>query len=250
MAELKFSEQQFRLITELSPVHLFRYGLNGEAIFLSPGFLSMTGLPREQALGFGWIDAVHPDDRNRLMSGWQEALGSQTIFQAEFRFRTSSGEFRWYRARVVPNRDDQGGVAGWVGASVDLHELHLALDERAAALDRAEAARQVAEEASQLKDEFLATASHELRTPLNAIVGWVHVLQTGALVDDEQRQQAVNAIDRNAKIQTRLIEDLLDVSRMIQGRVSLTVAPVDLRSIVDAAVETLRPAAAAKADRG
>ena len=89
-----------------------------------------------------------------------------------------------------------------------------------------------------LKDEFLATASHELRTPLNAIVGWVHVLQTGALVDDEQRQQAINAIDRNAKIQTRLIEDLLDVSRMIQGRVSLTVAPVDLRSIVDAAVET------------
>ena len=125
-------------------------------------------------------------------------------------------------------------------------ELHLALDERAAAVERADAARRVAEEASQLKDEFLATASHELRTPLNAIVGWVHVLQTGALNDDEQRQQAVNAIDRNAKIQTRLIEDLLDVSRMIQGRVSLTVAPVDLRAIVDAAVETIRPAAAAK----
>ena len=85
-----------------------------------------------------------------------------------------------------------------------------------------------------------------MRTPLNAIVGWVHVLQTGALDDEEQRQKAVNAIDRNAKIQTRLIEDLLDVSRMIQGRVSLTVAPVDLGAIVDAAVESLRPAAAAK----
>ena len=125
-------------------------------------------------------------------------------------------------------------------------QLHLALDERAAAVERAEAARAVAEEASHLKDEFLATASHELRTPLNAIVGWVHVLQTGALVTEDQRRQAVNAIDRNAKVQTRLIEDLLDVSRMIKGRVSLTVAPVDLRSIVDAAVETLRPAAAAK----
>src|SRR6185503_4115689 len=125
-------------------------------------------------------------------------------------------------------------------------QLHMALDERAAAVDRAEAAREVAEEASHLKDEFLATASHELRTPLNAIVGWVHVLQTGALRDEDQRRHAVNAIDRNAKVQTRLIEDLLDVSRMIKGRVSLTVAPVDLRSIVDAAVETLRPAAAAK----
>ncbi len=125
-------------------------------------------------------------------------------------------------------------------------ELHLALDERAAAVDRAEGACRAAEEASRLKDEFLATASHELRTPLNAIVGWVHVLQTGALTDDAQRQKAVDAIDRNARIQTRLIEDLLDVSRMIQGRVTLTVAPVDLRSIVGAAAAMLGPAAAAK----
>ena len=122
--------------------------------------------------------------------------------------------------------------------------------DRTAALEKAMAeltlSQQQAEEASHLKDEFLATASHELRTPLNAIVGWVHVLQTGALKQDDQRQQALNAIDRNARIQTRLIEDLLDVSRMIKGQVSLKVGPVDLRSIVDAAVEILRPAAAAK----
>ena len=246
MAELKVSEQQFRLITDLSPVHLFRAGPDGDATFLSPGFLSMTGLTRDKALGFGWIEAVHPEDRDRLMTGWQEALASQVIFQAEFRFRVASGEYRWYRARVVPDRDDGGTIVGWVGAAVDLHELHLALDERALALEKAENARHVAEEASHLKDEFLATASHELRTPLNAIVGWVHVLQSGALADDEQRQQAVNAIDRNAKIQTRLIEDLLDVSRMIQGRVSLRVAPLDLHSVVDAAVDTIRPAAEAK----
>jgi PAS domain S-box-containing protein len=246
MAELKISEQQFRLITDLSPVHLFRAGPDGEAIFLSPGFLSMTGLSRQKALGFGWIDAVHPADRDRLMTGWQEALRSQAIFQAEFRFRTVGGDYRWYRARVVPDRDDGGAVVGWVGAAVDLHELHLALDERAVALERAESARQAAEEASHLKDEFLATASHELRTPLNAIVGWVHVLQTGALKEERDRQQAVNAIDRNARIQTRLIEDLLDLSRMIQGLVSLTVSPLDLRSIVATAVDNIRTAAAAK----
>jgi PAS domain S-box-containing protein len=246
MAELKISEQQFRLITDLSPVHLFRAGPDGDATFLSPGFLSMTGLRREQAMGYGWIAAVHPQDRDRMMEGWQEALRSQVIFQAEFRFRVATGEYRWYRARVVPDRDEQGTVMGWVGAAVDLHELHLALDERALALEKAESARQIAEEASHLKDEFLATASHELRTPLNAIVGWVHVLQTGALGNGEQRQQAVNAIERNARIQTRLIEDLLDVSRMIQGRVSLTVAPLDLRTVIESAVETIKHAAAAK----
>lgn len=125
-------------------------------------------------------------------------------------------------------------------------QLHLALEEKADALGKAEEARRVAEEASHLKDEFLATASHELRTPLNAIVGWVHVLQSGAVVDEAQRLHAVSAIDRNAKVQTRLIEDLLDVSRMIQGRVSLTVAPLDARTVVDAAVDTIKAAAAAK----
>jgi PAS domain S-box-containing protein len=246
MAELKISEKQFRLITDLSPVHLFRAGPDGDATYLSPGFLSMTGLRREQAMGFGWIDAVHPDDRDRLMSSWQEALHSQVIFQAEFRFRVATGEYRWYRTRVVPDRNEDGNVIGWVGAAIDLHELHLALDERAEALAKAEHARHLAEEASHLKDEFLATASHELRTPLNAIVGWVHVLQSGALADDDQRRQAVNAIDRNAKMQTRLIEDLLDVSRMIQGRVSLTVAPIDMRGVIESALETIRHAATAK----
>jgi PAS domain S-box-containing protein len=246
MAELKLSEKQFRLIADLSPVHLFRAGPDGDATYLSPGFLAMTGLRREQAMGFGWIDAVQPEDRQRLMSSWQEALHSQVIFQAEFRFRVATGEFRWYRTRVVPDRDDAGNVIGWVGAAIDLHELHLALDERADALDKAEDARRLAEEASHLKDEFLATASHELRTPLNAIAGWVHVLQTGVVADGNQQRQALDAIDRNVRIQTRLIEDLLDVSRMIQGRVSLTVAPLDLRGMIDAAVETIGHTAAAK----
>ena len=246
MAELKLSEKQFRLITDLSPVHLFRAGPDGDATYLSPGFLAMTGLRRDQAMGFGWFDAVAAEDRERLMSSWQQALHSKVIFQAEFRFRVATGEFRWYRTRVVPDRDDAGQVIGWVGAAIDLHELHLALEERADALEKAEDARRVSEEASHLKDEFLATASHELRTPLNAIVGWVHVLQTGALKEDDERRQAVNAIERNAKIQTRLIEDLLDVSRMIQGRVSLTVAPLDMRGVIDAAVEIVRHAAAAK----
>lgn len=246
MAELKLSEQQFRVIAEISPVHLFRTGPDGDATFVSPSFLSVTGMRREQVMGFGWIDAAHPDDRERLMQGWQEALHAQVIFQAEFRLRVATGEYRWYRTRVVPDRNEHGAIAGWVGATIDLHELHLALDDRAEAVDKADRARQMAEEASHLKDEFLASASHELRTPLNAIVGWVHVLQSGALADDEQRRQAVNAIDRNAKIQTRLIEDLLDVSRMIQGRVSLTVAPLDMRRVVDAAVETVAHAANAK----
>lgn len=246
MTELKLSEQQFRVLADLSPVHLFRTGPDGDVTFMSPSFMSVTGMHRDQVRGFGWADVVHHLDRDRLMAAWQEALRVKVIFQAEFRVRVATGEYRWYRTRVVPDRNEDGVVTGWVGAIVDLHELHMALDERAEALEKAEAARRHAEEASHLKDEFLATASHELRTPLNAIVGWVHVLQTGALTDDEQRRQAVNAIERNARIQTRLIEDLLDVSRMIQGRVSLAVAPLMMSTVVESAVETIRHAADAK----
>ncbi|MGH9219563.1 MAG: hybrid sensor histidine kinase/response regulator, partial [Vicinamibacterales bacterium] len=113
------------------------------------------------------------------------------------------------------------------------------------AVENARAYRRT-QEANRLKDEFLATLSHELRTPLNAIAGWVHVLQTGVVTDGNQQRQALDAIDRNVRIQTRLIEDLLDVSRMIQGRFSLTVAPLDLRGVIDAAVETIGQTVAAK----
>jgi PAS domain S-box-containing protein len=243
--QLQLGEEQFRLITDLSPVHLFRTEKDGAATFISPGFLDMTGLSSKQALGLGWTGAVHADDRNRLLIGWNEAHKLSVVFQIEFRFRTASGDYRWYRARFVPSRDDTGAVTGWVGAVVDLHELTMALEERAAALEKTDDARRVAEEASRLKDEFLAAASHELRTPLNAIVGWVQVLHSGALPEGQQ-QHAIEAIERNTRVQTRLIEDLLDVSRMIQGRVSIVSVPVDLRMAVDQAVDTIRPAASAK----
>jgi signal transduction histidine kinase len=124
-------------------------------------------------------------------------------------------------------------------------ELKDALATRALALTVAQQAQRESETANQLKDEFLATASHELRTPLNAIIGWAHVLKLPAVTDD-QRSHAVDAIERNAKVQTRLIEDLLDVSGMIQGRLNIVVSSVDLRTAVQEAIVTVSPAAHAR----
>ena len=124
-------------------------------------------------------------------------------------------------------------------------DLKAAVEARAQALAKAEEARRMAEDASRLKDEFLATASHELRTPLNAIIGWTHVMK-GASLSDEERLHAIEAIERNAFIQTRLVEDLLDESTMAQGRVRLVVAPLDLVPIVEAAIDAVRVTADAK----
>ncbi|HKO46166.1 MAG TPA: ATP-binding protein [Polyangiaceae bacterium] len=107
------------------------------------------------------------------------------------------------------------------------------------------ALRVQAEEANRIKDEFLGTLSHELRTPLNAITGWAHLLQAGTLGPDEQLR-AVDTILRNAKQQARLIEDLLDVSRIISGKLSLTLSPLDLKKVVETAIEAATPAALAK----
>jgi signal transduction histidine kinase len=117
--------------------------------------------------------------------------------------------------------------------------------EREALLAREQVLRAEAEELSRLKDEFLATMSHELRTPLNAIFGWITLLRTRRL-DEATQERALETIERNARAQKRLIEDLLDVSRIVTGKVALELVTVDPRRVVEAALETMHPAAQAK----
>jgi PAS domain S-box-containing protein len=136
----------------------------------------------------------------------------------------------------------------------DLRLLQLVADRIALAMDRArlyeaeQKARIQAEEANRTKDEFLATVSHELRTPLNAIVGWCGMLRSGKL-DQPTVDRAIEIVDRNAKVQAQLIEDILDVSRIITGKLGLDVRPVELAQIIEAAVDAVRLAAEAKGIR-
>ncbi|MBI4696402.1 MAG: response regulator [Gammaproteobacteria bacterium] len=128
-------------------------------------------------------------------------------------------------------------------------ELEQRVEARTAQIEkllvRAEDARREAEAANRLKDEFLATISHELRTPLHAISGWIEILKVPG-VDAATRAKAVETIERNARLQGRLVGEILDVSRIITGRLRLELAPLDLNTVVEAAIDTLRPTAAAK----
>jgi PAS domain S-box-containing protein len=242
---LRSREEQFRVIAELSPIHLFAYGTDGAAQYVSSGFSSLTGLAPERTTGFGWTQALHPDDRPSVMSAWKDARAAGKELQSEFRVREAGGSHRWFKVKVVPVRNESGELVQWVGAAADIDEQRQLLTSREAALQREQEARAEAERANRLKDEFLGTVSHELRTPLNAIVGWAHLLKGGRLSPGENRQ-AIDAIDRNARALTRLVEDLLDVSHLIQGRVKLHVAPCDLGPLVAGILDNLRPAADAK----
>jgi PAS domain S-box-containing protein len=141
------------------------------------------------------------------------------------------------------------GIAAQAAIAMDNARLfesaQAAIRERDALLSREQEARQQAETASRTKDDFLGLLSHELRTPLNAILGWTRMLSTGSL-NEEFVGRAIETIDRNAKLQSRLIEDMLDVSRIISGKLRLDAQPTDLTTVINASVDTLRPAADAK----
>jgi PAS domain S-box-containing protein len=146
---------------------------------------------------------------------------------------------------VSPIRDKKGTIVGASKVARDITERKRIDIERQRWLEREQRARQQAERAIQTRDEFLATVSHELRSPLNAIVGWAHVLQTGKLPADAV-QQAAETISRNAAMQSQLISDILDMQRLSSGKLRLDVREVDLARVLEAAIETVRPAAAAK----
>lgn len=141
--------------------------------------------------------------------------------------------------------DEAGEIVEWFGSASDVTDRHQAEEERARFLEAEQSALAAAEAAGRVEDEFLATLSHELRTPLNAIVGWVQILKTPGN-QAEDYAEGLAAIDRNARAQTQIIEDILDMSRVVSGKLRLDVQRVDLAPVVQAGIDTVRPAADAK----
>ncbi|HEY6122530.1 MAG TPA: PAS domain S-box protein [Pyrinomonadaceae bacterium] len=146
---------------------------------------------------------------------------------------------------VSPIKDADGHVIGCSKIARDITDRKRAEAEREALLKSEHEARALAEEANRVKDEFLATLSHELRTPLNAILGWASLLQGGKL-NPEDITRAIEIIERNAKVQSQLIEGVLDVSRIVSGKLQLDVRPVQLSAVIEAALDSIRPAADAR----
>ena len=176
-----------------------------------------------------------PDEQLPLM----RAIQGEYVNDVEVFVRHNPAvEGRWVSISGFPVRDRSGELTGGVITCRDITE-------RQRILQQEQAAREEAERANRLKDEFLAVLSHELRSPLNPILGWTRLLQLGKL-DAARTTEALKIIERNAKLQAQLIEDLLDISRIMQGKLSFTVTPVKLTGVISEALETVRLAASAK----
>jgi PAS domain S-box-containing protein len=208
--------------------------LDGRFQRVNPAFQEVLGFSEEELLSMSVFELLHPDDRVKTLREYERLSAGEPVTLMENRLRTKDETYRWVAWSYFPVPED--GLAFGVGRDMtELRQIHEVLRLRAEEL----------EDANRVKDEFLATMSHELRTPLTSILGWSRLLQSNQL-SDKEKERAVQVIQRNAEAQSKLIEDLLDVSRIITGKLKIEFQPVSFASITEGVINSLGPAADAK----
>lgn len=230
--DLARSSQRFRSLVVATSQVVWTADERGQMVEDCAAWRTLTGQSYEQWQGAGWLDALHPDDRQRVEVGWRRAVEEGQPFSDEYRLRTADGQYLWSFVRAVPVMDIDGALREWVGMTHDIHARKLA---EAAVI-----------ESSRHKDEFIALLSHELRNPLAPLSYGLELLKSGKATESVR---AVALMDRQLRHMMRLINDLLDLSRIGQGRLGLQLSAVDLVVVARQVVEDLAPSAAAKGQR-
>lgn len=228
------SERQLRTLANAVPLLAWMAEPDGHIFWYNQRWYDYTGTRPEEMRGWGWQSVHNPEVLPLVLERWRASIMSGEPFEMEFPLKSAGGEFRSFLTRVTPLRDEQGRVVRWFGTNTDVEELRRALKQ--------------AEDANRMKDEFLATLSHELRTPLTSILGWARMLSNRQL-DEANTARALETIERNAKAQSQLIEDILDVSRVITGKLRLEVQSIDLAAVIESSIDAVLPAAEAKGIR-
>jgi two-component system, chemotaxis family, CheB/CheR fusion protein len=209
------SEQRLRFVMDSAPQKIFTARSNGDVNYLNSQWIEFTGLPFDQLCDSGWQQCIHADDVAETKARWQKSIDNAEPFQIEHRFRRHDGDYHWHLSRSSPLCDVDGKVVMWVGSNTDIHEV---------------------KEADRRKNEFLSMLAHELRNPLAPIRNAVQILRRTSDAN-ESVQSAASMLERQIGQMVRLVDDLLDVSRISRGKIELRRAQVELASIVHHSVE-------------
>jgi PAS domain S-box-containing protein len=220
----KVSERS-RFLAESMPQKIFTAKPDGAVDYFNEQWITYTGLPMADILGWGWDKFIHPDDLELTVRSWREAVATGTPYECEHRFRNAAGEFRWHVTRALPMRDSEGAIAMWIGSNTDVDELK-----------RIQAQL---EAASHAKDSFLASLSHELRTPLMPVLMTAADLREDPRLPDDARK-SLAVVQRNIELEARLIDDLLDVTRIARGVLPVRPQRCDAHSLIHLALEIVR----------
>ena len=251
---LRQSEERFRLLVEgVSDYAIFMLDVNGRVATWNVGAQRIKGYSADEIVG-QHFSVFYPQEA--VDSGWPEhelqvATESGRFVDTGWRVRKDGSTF-WANVTITAMRDAGGRLLGFAKLTRDMTQsqrvvaIEMEHQQREEILDSERNARMAAQRATRVKDEFLATLSHELRTPLSAILGWTQILLKGHATSAADQRRAVEVIDRNARAQVQLIDDLLDLSRIMSGKLRLDLQQVSMLDIVQAAVDSAAPAAAAK----
>jgi two-component system CheB/CheR fusion protein len=216
--ELQQASERFRLLAETIPEKIFTARPNGERDYFNHRWLEYSGLSLDQLKDWGWTQLVHPDELAENRRVWARCIATGEPYYFEQRFRKSDGQYRWHISRAVPLKGADGMVLMWVGSDTDVHDV---------------------KESDRRKDEFLAMLAHELRNPLAPISNALQVVRHAR--DGQTAEKAIGMMERQVDQMARLVDELLDVSRISRGRIDLHRRQIELASVVNQAVEAARP---------
>ncbi len=237
---LRESEQRFRTLANNISQLAWMADEKGSTFWYNERWYDYTDTTPEEMQGWGWQKVLHPDHVQRVVGKIRRCFETGEAWEDTFPLRGKDGEYRWYLSRAIPIHDEQGNVVRWFGTNTDVTERKAMEDELRVAQVSAERAKAAAEDASKAKDHFLAVLSHELRTPLTPVLASISMLQKNPVLDEHVGGQLEMA-RRNVELEARLIDDLLDLTRIARGKVELDKHPVELSTVIQRAVDVCRP---------
>ena len=235
---MRRSEERSRSLVEATAAIVWNTPASGEFGGGQSSWGSFTGQTADQFQGWGWLEAVHPDDRADTARGWAAAVATRSPFEVQHRLRRRDGEYRYMLARAVPIPGPGGTVREWVGVHTDIDEKKRA---EAAIVD----AKEAAEAATRAKSQFLANMSHEIRTPMAAIIGHADLLMDNDRSAND-RLDSIVSIRRSGDHLLNLINDILDLSKIEAGRMTIEAVDTDPCRVVGEVASLVRPRAQEK----
>jgi PAS domain S-box-containing protein len=225
--EIEKSKEQFRQVADNAPVMIWMTDENKQCNFVNKGWVRFTGRNKEQEMGYGWIEGMHPDDYSRCAEIFEDAFIERKGYSLEYRFKREDGEYRWLSETGAPRYSAEGKFEGFIGTCVDIHEMKMH---------------------EQLRDNFIKMASHELKTPVTSIKGYIQLLLSMYKDHTEIKQPlslqsiqiSLTTIDKQIVKLDRLMSELLDLSKIDSDKLEMNMQNFDLPNLVTETVEDMQ----------
>jgi PAS domain S-box-containing protein len=225
------SELRYHTLTEVSPVGIFRTNAIGYTTYVNPTWSEISGLSFEEAIGNGWLDAVHNEDKLRILNGWENAsyIGEKSL--SEYRFVRPDGSISWVLGQAIPEKNSDNIIIGYIGTITDITD-------RKVLENNMITAKVEAETANKAKSNFLANMSHEIRTPLNGILGFTHLLMKTEL--NENQLDYMTTINESASSLLDIVNDILDFSKIESGKLELNIEQINLYKLINQIIDLFK----------